>query len=97
MTWGAWLFEEICYDEAGYPLTTGFLNYLLPTAADIPYIHTGSMASPSPLNPFGMKGAGEGGTVGAVGSSASAIADALAPLGIQLSGDGPFTRPLFSA
>jgi carbon-monoxide dehydrogenase large subunit len=51
------------------------------------------MSSPSPLNPFGMKGAGEGGTVGAVGSITSAIADALAPLGIQLPGDGPFTPP----
>ena len=51
------------------------------------------MASPSPLNPFGMKGAGEGGTVGAVGSLASAIADALEPLGIRLAGDGPFTPP----
>jgi carbon-monoxide dehydrogenase large subunit len=90
---GGMLFEEICYDDAGYPLSTGFLNYLLPTAGDMPHILSGSMASPSPLNPFGMKGAGEGGTVGAVGSIASAIADALAPLGIQLSGDGPFTPP----
>ncbi len=90
---GGMLFEEICYDDAGYPLTAGFLNYLLPTAGDMPHILSGSMASPSPLNPFGMKGAGEGGTVGAVGSIASAIADALAPLGIQLSGDGPFTPP----
>jgi carbon-monoxide dehydrogenase large subunit len=90
---GGMLFEEVCYDDAGYPLTTGFLNYLLPTAGDMPRILTGSMASPSPLNPFGMKGAGEGGTVGAVGAIASAIADALAPLGIPLSGDGPFTPP----
>jgi carbon-monoxide dehydrogenase large subunit len=90
---GGMLFEEICYDDAGYPLSTGFLNYLLPTAGDMPHIVSGSMASPSPLNPFGMKGAGEGGTVGAVGSIASAIADALAPLGIQLAGDGPFTPP----
>jgi carbon-monoxide dehydrogenase large subunit len=87
------LFEEICYDDAGFPLTKGFLNYLLPTAGDMPQIISGSMASPSPLNPFGMKGAGEGGTVGAVGSLASAIADALAPLGIRLAGDGPFTPP----
>ncbi len=90
---GGMLFEEICYDDAGYPLTNGFLNYLLPTAADMPHILSGSMASPSPLNPFGMKGAGEGGTVGAVGSLASAIADALEPLGIRLDGDGPFTPP----
>jgi aerobic carbon-monoxide dehydrogenase large subunit len=90
---GGTLFEEVRYDDAGYPLTTGFLNYLLPTAGDMPHILSGSMSSPSPLNPFGMKGAGEGGTVGGVGSIASAIADALAPLGISLSSDGPFTPP----
>ena len=61
---GGTLFEEVRYDDAGYPLTTGFLNYLLPTAGDMPHIRSGSMSSPSPLNPFGMKGAGEGGTVG---------------------------------
>jgi aerobic carbon-monoxide dehydrogenase large subunit len=90
---GGTLFEEVRYDDAGYPLTTGFLNYLLPTAGDMPPIRSGSMCSPSPLNPFGMKGAGEGGTVGGVGSITSAIADALAPLGIALSSDGPFTPP----
>lgn len=90
---GGMLFEEVLYDDAGYPLSTGFFNYLVPTAADMPEIVSGSMTSPSPLNPFGMKGAGEGGTVGAVGSIASAIADALAPLGITLSSDGPFTPP----
>ena len=90
---GGMLFEEIKYDAAGFPLSTGFLTYLLPTAGDVPHIRSGSMESPSPLNPFGMKGAGEGGTVGGVGSISSAIADALAPLGIQLPGDGPFTPP----
>ncbi len=90
---GGTLFEEVRYDDAGYPLSTGFLNYLLPTAGDMPHIRSGSMSSPTPLNPFGMKGAGEGGTVGAVGSITSAIADALAPLGIALTNDGPFTPP----
>jgi aerobic carbon-monoxide dehydrogenase large subunit len=51
------------------------------------------MESPSPLNPFGMKGAGEGGTTGSVAAVANAVADALAPLGINVTSDGPFTPP----
>jgi carbon-monoxide dehydrogenase large subunit len=51
------------------------------------------MESPSPLNPFGMKGAGEGGTTGAVAAITSAVADALAPLGVKVDSDGPFTPP----
>src|SRR5262245_47826921 len=90
---GGTLFEEVRYDQSGYPLTTGFLNYLLPTAGDIPAIETGHMISPSPLNPFGMKGAGEGGTTGSVGAIAGAVADALTPLGIEITGDGPFSPP----
>ena len=90
---GGTLFEEVIYDRAGYPQTRGFLNYLLPTAGDIPNILIGHMISPSPLNPFGMKGTGEGGAVGSVGSITCAVADALAPLGIEVSTDGPFTPP----
>lgn len=91
---GGTLFEEIRYDEAGNPLTTSFSDYLLPTVGDMPIrFLAGGMESPSPLNPFGMKGAGEGGTTGSVGAIASAIADALAPLGIKVTGDGPFTPP----
>jgi carbon-monoxide dehydrogenase large subunit len=90
---GGSLFEEVRYDEAGYPQTTGFLDYLLPTAADMPRMLTGHMVSPSPLNPFGMKGAGEGGTTGSVGAITGAVADALAPLGVDIGGDGPFTPP----
>jgi carbon-monoxide dehydrogenase large subunit len=90
---GGSLFEEVRYDEAGYPLTKGFLDYLLPTAGDMPHILTGHMVSPSPLNPFGMKGAGEGGTTGSVGAICGAVADALAPLGIDAGGDGPFNPP----
>jgi aerobic carbon-monoxide dehydrogenase large subunit len=91
---GGTLFEEIRYDANGQPLTQGFSDYLLPTAADMPAtIRSGSMQTPSPLNPFGMKGAGEGGTTGSVGAITSAVADALAPLGVQVSSDGPFTPP----
>ncbi|WP_454628583.1 xanthine dehydrogenase family protein molybdopterin-binding subunit [Bradyrhizobium cenepequi] len=92
---GGTLFEEIRYDEAGQPLTQGFGDYLLPTAADMPRtIRSGSMQTPSPLNPFGMKGAGEGGTTGSVAAISGAVADALAPLGVRVTSDGPFTPPL---
>jgi aerobic carbon-monoxide dehydrogenase large subunit len=91
---GGTLFEEIRYDEAGQPQTQGFSDYLLPTAADMPpTIRSGSMQTPSPLNPFGMKGAGEGGTTGSVAAISGAVADALAPLGVRVSSDGPFSPP----
>ena len=91
---GGTLFEEVRYDATGRPLTRSFADYLMPTAADMPRrICLGSMESPTPLNPFGMKGAGEGGTTGSVGAIASAIADALAPLGVRVTSDGPFTPP----
>jgi carbon-monoxide dehydrogenase large subunit len=91
---GGTLFEEIRYDDEGRPLVSGFDDYLIPTAADMPKtLRCGSMESPSPLNPFGMKGAGEGGTTGAVAAVASAVADALAPLGVRVTSDGPFTPP----
>ncbi|WP_375455756.1 xanthine dehydrogenase family protein molybdopterin-binding subunit [uncultured Methylobacterium sp.] len=91
---GGTLFEELRYDEQGRLLTRSFADYLTPTAADMPRsITTGSMSSPSPLNPFGMKGAGEGGTTGSVAAIAGAVADALSPLGVRVTGDGPFTPP----
>ncbi len=91
---GGTLFEELRYDERGRLQTKSFADYLVPTAADMPRsIVTGSMESPSPLNPFGMKGAGEGGTTGSVGAIAGAVADALAPLGVRVTSDGPFTAP----
>jgi carbon-monoxide dehydrogenase large subunit len=91
---GGTLFEALRYDDHGRLLTRSFADYLLPTAADMPRrIVTGSMESPSPLNPFGMKGAGEGGTTGSVGAIAGAVSDALAPLGVRVTGDGPFTPP----
>jgi aerobic carbon-monoxide dehydrogenase large subunit len=75
---GGALFEEFCYDEAGEPLSVTFADYLMPTASEVPHISVlVSEDAPSPLNPLGLKGAGEGGAnpVGAV--IASAIDDAL--------------------
>jgi CO/xanthine dehydrogenase Mo-binding subunit len=75
---GGALLEEFLYDEAGEPLSVTFADYLMPTAREVPaFTVLVSEDAPSPLNPLGLKGAGEGGTnpVGAV--IASAIDDAL--------------------
>jgi CO/xanthine dehydrogenase Mo-binding subunit len=75
---GGALFEEFLYDEAGEPLSVTFADYLMPTAREIPAIGVViTEDAPSPLNPLGLKGAGEGG-VNAVGAAiAAAIDDAL--------------------
>ncbi len=74
---GECLTEEAVYDDAGQPRSGSFLDYNLLTAAEVPPIATGEIVSPSPLNPLGAKGAGEGGAVGTVPAVANAVADAL--------------------
>jgi aerobic carbon-monoxide dehydrogenase large subunit len=75
---GGALFEEFRYDEAGQPLSTTFADYLLPTLAEMPVVDVMiAEDAPSPLNPLGVKGAGEGGTNGVGAAIASAIDDAL--------------------
>jgi carbon-monoxide dehydrogenase large subunit len=78
------LFERLVYDENAQPLTTTFADYLLPLATDVPRIEVGHMVSPSPLNPLGVKGAGEGGTLPAIAAIIGAIEDALAPFGVTI-------------
>jgi len=80
---GGALLEEITYDEDGNPLSTTFLDYLLPTAAEVPDIEYGHVESPGPL-PGGYKGVGEGGAIGAPPAVMNAVNDALAPLGVCL-------------
>jgi 2-furoyl-CoA dehydrogenase large subunit len=76
------LLEEFVYDDNGQLLTTSFMDYLKPTAADLPHIEGDRLETPSPLTPLGTKGVGEGGAVVAPAAIASAVEDALAPLGI---------------
>lgn len=78
------LYEWMRYDERGQPLTVTYGDYILPTSDVLPRIEVHHMESPSPLNPLGVKGAGEGGTIGAPAAIASAIEDALLPLGIRI-------------
>jgi carbon-monoxide dehydrogenase large subunit len=91
---GGCLFEAIGYDEAGAPLTRGYMDYVLPTAATAPRFVLRHIETPSPLNPLGMKGAGEAGCSGAVAAIANAVADALGPDVKLPGGSGPFTPML---
>ena len=81
---GATLFEWMRYDDAGQPLTATYADYLLPTADVVPRVEIHHMESPSPLNPLGVKGAAESGTIGAPAAIVAAIENALAPLGITI-------------
>jgi carbon-monoxide dehydrogenase large subunit len=78
------LYEHLAYDDIGNPLATTFLDYLLPTAAEVPVIEYGHIETPAPTNPGGYKGMGEGGAIGAPPAVINAIADALAPLGVKV-------------
>ena len=84
---GGALFEELVYDDAGQLLTTTFMDYLIPTAIEMPESTAIRILeeTPTPLNPLGVKGAGEGGSSGCGGAIANAIGDALAPLGVTIS------------
>jgi aerobic carbon-monoxide dehydrogenase large subunit len=74
---GECLAEEFVHDELGQPRTASFADYSLLTAAEMPPISVGVVESPSPLNPLGAKGVGEGGTIGALPAVANAVAAAL--------------------
>jgi carbon-monoxide dehydrogenase large subunit len=79
---GQVLFEQTVYDENGQLLTGEFMDYAMPRAADIPDYVLGHTVTPSPVNPLGVKGVGEAGTIGATPAIANAVLDALAPLGV---------------
>jgi carbon-monoxide dehydrogenase large subunit len=81
---GGVLYERLAYDDAGNPLATTFVDYLLPTATEVPIIEHGHVESFAPTNPGGHKGLGEGGAIGAPPALINAIADALAPLGARV-------------
>jgi carbon-monoxide dehydrogenase large subunit len=79
------LYEEMVYDaSSGQPLTTSLADYLLPTSMEVPRVEVLHRCTPSPLNPEGIKGAGEGGTMPVPATIANAIDDALAPLGVTV-------------
>jgi carbon-monoxide dehydrogenase large subunit len=77
------LFEWMKYDASAQPLTTTFQDYLLPAAPDVPSCRIEHVETPNPLNPLGVKGAGEGGTIPAPAAIIAAIEDALSPFGVH--------------
>jgi len=78
------LFERMVYDEHAQPLSTNFGEYLLPLATDVPRVDLVHLETPSPLNPLGVKGAGEGGTIPAIAAIAAAVENALEPFGVKI-------------
>jgi aerobic carbon-monoxide dehydrogenase large subunit len=81
---GGSFYERIVYDAGGQPLTTTLMDFLLPTALEVPEIEIGHTETPSPLNALGIKGVGEAGAIPVPALVAEAIDDALAPLGVRV-------------
>ena len=81
---GAALFEEVVYDERGQLLTATLVDYVAPSATEIPAIGVLHIESIVPATLGGFRGMGEGGTIGAPAAIANAISDALQPLGIEI-------------
>ena len=81
---GGILMEELAYDETGQLLTGSLMDYLVPTASDMPDIAMVHLHAPSPLNPLGVKGVGEGGAVAPPAAIANAVCDALAAYGVEI-------------
>jgi carbon-monoxide dehydrogenase large subunit len=79
---GQALYEQIVYDENGQLVTGTFVDYALPTAAEIPMFETDRQETPSPVNSLGAKGVGEAGTIACSPTLVNAVVDALRPLGV---------------
>jgi CO/xanthine dehydrogenase Mo-binding subunit len=79
---GAALLEEFRYDAQGQLLTATLMDYLKPTALDVPAIRVDRLETPSPFTPLGAKGVGEGGAIPGPAAVANAVEDALAPFGV---------------
>jgi CO/xanthine dehydrogenase Mo-binding subunit len=77
-------YEQLVYDENGQLLNASFMDYLLPTATDVPRMDLGHEETPSPLNPLGIKGAGEAGAIPVGPLFAQALEDALQMRGLEI-------------
>jgi carbon-monoxide dehydrogenase large subunit len=80
---GQALYERVAYDEDGQLVTGTFVDYALPTAAELPSFETDRTVTPSPVNSLGAKGVGEAGTIAASPAVTNAVIDALRPLGVN--------------
>jgi carbon-monoxide dehydrogenase large subunit len=80
---GQAMFEEVVYDEQGQLITGTLMDYAVPRASHVPWFELERTETPSPVNPLGVKGVGEAGTIGATPAIVGAIIDALAPFGVK--------------
>jgi carbon-monoxide dehydrogenase large subunit len=80
---GQALWEEVRFDESGQPITASLMNYAVPRADQLPSFETARTVTPTPVNPLGIKGAGETGTIAATPAVVNAVMDALAPFGVK--------------
>lgn len=81
---GGSFYERMMYTPDGQPLSTTFMDYLIPTAMEIPTIEVDHIETPSPLNPLGIKGAGEAGVIPVPALMAQALEDALSPWNVRV-------------
>jgi carbon-monoxide dehydrogenase large subunit len=81
---GTALYEDLVYDAGGQPLTTTFMDYLIPGTLEVPPVEIIHLETPPAVSVTGFKGMAEGGTIGSTAAIANAIADALAPLGVEI-------------
>jgi len=77
------LYEEVVYDENGQLLSGSLMDYAVPKAAMMPFMELDNTVTPTPVNPLGVKGVGEAGTIGSTPAVVNAVLDALAPLGVK--------------
>jgi carbon-monoxide dehydrogenase large subunit len=77
------LYEELTYDEEGNPQNANLVTYGIPAATELPPIEVIEMQTPTPINPLGVKGIGESGTIGATPAVHNAVIDALSPYGVR--------------
>jgi carbon-monoxide dehydrogenase large subunit len=80
---GQALFEEVVYDDQGQLISGTLMDYAVPRASHIPELELDRTETPSPVNPLGVKGVGEAGTIGATPAMVGAVVDALAPFGVK--------------
>ena len=80
---GGALYEHLAYDEDGNPVTTTFIDYLLPTIAEVPVIETATSRRPAPAR-AATRASAKGGAIGAPPAVVNAVADALAPFGVTI-------------
>ena len=81
--WDKRLWEEAVYDEQGQLVSGSLMDYAVPRASMLPWFELDRTETPSPVNPLGVKGVGEAGSIGATPAIVSAVVDAMAPFGIR--------------